>query len=232
MTEPEIRLAPVEGWRAYSLGILATDVIGWYWYETYNPYLALCLLTRDGKPPVPKDVQRLIQSGRQVSLPHPSQLKAGETFFDHLWGPILVGRLLQPWWGPRLRAACVLPKQTYLLNVAAAPEDEPAQVQERTWASQHLKAGTCSCGIYLLRAPRQEWTDLAYTYARCRGWGYVVEHEGGWRCEQVEILELYVPSLILRIAPAYERLLERYPVPIKPVALLQLEYPAVIDFPR
>ncbi len=41
---PDIRLAPVRGWRAYALGIQPLSDEGWRWCEAFSPWLALWIV--------------------------------------------------------------------------------------------------------------------------------------------------------------------------------------------
>lgn len=58
----------------------------------------------------------------------------------------------------------------------------------------HLRAGTCTCGIYVAREMPRPWARppvAPVAVAEVVGWGAYVEYERGWRCENVRIEKLY-----------------------------------------
>lgn len=65
------------------------------------------------------------------------------------------------------------------------------------------EVGNCE-GVSLLRHLEDIWRH-AVIYGLCRGWGVIVEHEYGWRCQNAAIEHLYVPSDIRDRLPAWSR---------------------------
>lgn len=209
MSDPEIRLQPVEGWRHYNLVVRreshwrVPDYISTSWFSlsllletsieyirTYHPFLV--------------DLLADLQAGNL----------RGKCYLQGNAGVL--------WKGPRLTARCC---REALLT--------PARHQHAACppAGPHLREGRCHCGIYLVpEIDLSSWIikyrhHFLKLYARCKGWGYVVEHELGWRCEVVEIEALYLFMRGTVLADSRTQLIDalaaRYPVPIK-----------IITFPR
>lgn len=216
---PDIRLAPVRGWRAYALGIQPLSDEGWRWCEVFSPWLALWIVNPQlSRGDQARTAQLLAACRPSADWQAIHRLADQQRALRHLRGPLLVGGYGQVWPGPRLRARCV----------------QDAAESARL-ASQHLRAGACRCGIYVTQEPAAPTLVQAFVIARVTGWGYAVEHARGWRCEAVAIEELYVPTFLPRQLPALvDRLHERYRLPIRPLRELRARYPdaAFRDYPR
>lgn len=88
----------------------------------------------------------------------------------------------QPWTKATMRAQC-------LARGGAYPTEEAREQA----ASQHLRDGQCSCGVYALEEP----TDLMGGYAgwvhgTVLGWGEVIHGNRGWRAEYARIDTLWI----------------------------------------
>lgn len=96
----------------------------------------------------------------------------------------LVGQTGYRWAAARLTARC-WGRATPLLSGDAETEQ----------AASHLRAGACRCGIYVHRHPAELLRSLypgvwPIVLAETVGWGYVVEHLYGWRCQHVQLRSL------------------------------------------
>lgn len=107
-------------------------------------------------------------------------------------------RIQDPWTPREARAAvCANGKESYFNSRV---HDVPAPA----WG--------CSCGYYLKKEGLlcEGYDDDNYALATCKGWGKVIEHESGYRCQYA-----YPSHIAVFDADVADRLAEAYGVPVE-----------------
>ena len=123
--------------------------------------------------------------------PNPVLIRGWRQYDHRISGDILRGMTGRCWMNATMQANC---------NV----------VWDTDAAEEHLLAGSCTCGIYVLKE-RPEG-DLAPILAEVVGWGAYVEYERGWRCQYVRIERLFVPDTVAALRARYDCPVEFTPI--------------------